>query len=103
MVVLKINIDRFVTQPAKRDPEISAHSDRPPLRLALKSMEAHTGDIHVFRLSRRFQQLQDTNALPQVLGPNPAACSSGADLLQSLVAEAPNHPFKLPDPGRCVN
>jgi hypothetical protein len=35
-------------------------------------VEAKARDIHVRRLSRYFQQLQDTHALPDMIGADPA-------------------------------
>jgi len=47
-------------------------SDQPNvIRAALRAVEAKTCDIHVFRLLGCAQQLQDTHALPNMIGAYP--------------------------------
>jgi hypothetical protein len=54
-------------------------------------VEVKAGDVQLLRLACHFQQLQDSNALSDMIGANPAGPASEVKLLQSLVPESADH------------
>ena len=91
MIVLEIDIQGGFALPAKSDPIIPGRAQRPPLRLTLQAVKVKARYIQFFRLTRHFQQLQDANALPEMIGSNPAGLAGEINLLQSLVPELADH------------
>jgi len=87
MVVFKIDIQSVFARPAEGDPEISGHAHRPALRAALQAVEAIPGDVQVFGPPRRFQQLEDAHAFPDVVGANPARLASEVKLFKTFMPE----------------
>jgi len=72
MVVLEIDIQGGFARPAEGDPVIPGHPQRPSFRFAFEAVEVKTGDVQLLRLTCDFQQLQDANALPNMIGADPA-------------------------------
>jgi hypothetical protein len=61
----------------------------------LKAVETKTCDIHVLRLPRYFQQLQDTHALPDVIGTDPACLAGELNLFKPFMSEATDRSFSV--------
>jgi len=95
MVVFKIDIQSAFARPAKSDPVIPGHAYRPAFRVALQAVKAKACDVHVFGLARYFQQLQDTHALPDMTGADPARPAGAVNLRKPFMAEAANHRFSV--------
>src|ERR1035437_778360 len=91
MVILEINIDGRFLRPAEGDPVISGHPQRPAFRFALQAVEVKAGDVQLLRLTCDFQQLQDANALSEMIGANPAGLAGEVNLFKSLVPELADH------------
>ncbi len=91
MIVLEIDIQGGFTRPAEGDPVIPAHAHRPSFRFALQTVEVEAGDIQLLRQARDFKQLQNANALPDVIGANPASLASEVNLFKPLVPERADH------------
>ena len=95
MVIFKIDIQGVFTRPTESNPVIPGHAHRPAFRFALQALEAKARDVHVFRLSRHFQQLQDTHTLPDMIGTDPACRAGAVDLFKPFVPEAADHLFSV--------
>ena len=91
MVILEIDVYGGFVVPAEGDPVISCHPHRPSFRFALQAVEVKTGDVQLLRMTCDFQQLQDANALPDMIGANPAGCAGEVNLFKSLVPEPVDH------------
>ena len=91
MVVFKIDIQSIFARPAESDPVIPSHAHRPAFRPALQAVEAKASDVHVLRLRRHFQKLQDANALPDMIGADPACLAGTVDLFKPFMPEAADH------------
>jgi hypothetical protein len=91
MIVLEIDIQGGFTSPAEGNPVIPAHPHRPSFRFALQAVEVEAGDIQLLRQARDFKQLQNANALPYLIGANPASLAGEVNLLKPLVPERANH------------
>ena len=63
-----------------------------PRKSALQAVETKASDVHVFRLHRYFQQLQDSHALPNMSGSNPACLAGEVNFLKPFMPEAADHP-----------
>src|SRR6266404_1763870 len=77
------------------DPVIPGYAHRPAFRAALQAVKAKTRDVHVLRLPRYFQQLQDAHALPEMAGADPARLAGTVDLFKPPVPEATDHSFSV--------
>jgi len=91
MVVLEIDIQGGFARPAEGDPVIPGHPHRPTFRFALQAVEVKTGDVQLLRTTCYFQQLQDANALSDMIGANPASLAGEINLFKSLVSELADH------------
>ena len=91
MVVLEIDILGGFVLPAKGDPVVPGYPYRPSFRFALQAVEVKAGDIHLLGQTGDFQQLQDANALPDMIGANPAGLAGEVNLFKPLVPERPDH------------
>jgi hypothetical protein len=54
-------------------------------------MKAKPGDVHVFRLHRDVQKLQDAEAFSGIFGSDPARFSRQMEIFEAFVAEASDH------------
>src|SRR6266852_9025915 len=95
MIVFKIDIQSAFARPAESDPVIPSHAHRPAFRFALQAVETKACDVHVLRLPRYFQQLQDAHALPDMIGADPACLTCAVDLFKPLMPEATDHSFSV--------
>jgi hypothetical protein len=95
VVILKINLQGVFACPAERDPVIPGDAHRPALWAAVQAVEAKACDVHILGPSRYFQQLQDTHALPDLIGADPARLASEVDLFEPLMTEAPDYCFSV--------
>ena len=95
MVVLKIDIQSVLTRPAESDPAIPSHAHGPAFRLAFEAVEAKARDVHVLRPPRHLQQLQDTHALPDLAGADPARLAGEVNLLKPFVPETADHSLSV--------
>ena len=95
MVILKIDIQGCFVLPAEGDPVISGYPQRPSFRFALQAVEVKAGDVQLLRLTCDFQQLQDANALSDMIGANPAGCAGEINLFKSLVPERADHSWSV--------
>src|ERR1017187_5296627 len=91
MVVFIVYVHGALAQPAEGNAIVSGHPHRPALLTAMQPVEAKAGDVHVFRSLGHFQQLQDSCALPDLAGANPAGLAREIKLLKPLMPEAANH------------
>jgi hypothetical protein len=91
MVVFKIDIQSAFARPAESDPVIPSHAHRPAFRPAVQAVESEILQLHILRLPRYFQQLQDALALPDMIGADPARLAGAVDLFKPLVPEAAVH------------
>jgi hypothetical protein len=57
----------------------------------LQAVKAKACDVHVLRLLRYVQQLQDTHALPDLIGANPACLRGEMNLFKPFMSEATDH------------
>src|SRR5271157_961614 len=94
VVVLKIDIHSVLARPAESDAVIPAHAQRPAFRTTLQSVKTKACDVQVLRPLRHFQQLQDTHALPDVIGADPACLAGAVDLFKPFMPEAADHFFQ---------
>jgi len=82
--ILKIDVQCGFVVPAEGDPIIPGYPHRPSFRFAFQAMEVKPGYVQLIGLACDFQQLQDANALPDMIGANPAGCAGDVNLLKSL-------------------
>jgi hypothetical protein len=61
----------------------------------LQSVEAKARDVYVRRLHRCFQQLQDTHALPDTIGADPACLAAEVNFFKPFMSEAADHSFSV--------
>jgi hypothetical protein len=94
MVILEIDFGRALARPAERDPEIGADADGPPPGAPAQGVEPVSRDIHVLRLCRGFERLENTHAFADVFCANPPGTAGSLDLFETLVPEAGDHTFK---------
>jgi hypothetical protein len=85
MVIFQIDVYRLLARPPKRDSKACRHAHRPPLWTAVQTMKPKSCDVHVFRLLRDFKQLQNSDALPDLIRPDAACPAVGIKLLESFV------------------
>ena len=91
MVILEIDIHGGFARPAEGDPVIPGHTQRPSSWFALQAVEVKAGDVQLLRLTCGLHQLQDTNALSDMIWANPAGFACEINLLKSLVPERADH------------
>ena len=70
MVIFKVYILAGLARPAERDAVVSAHSDGPSLRAAVKGMKPVPDDVHICGFDGHFQRLEDSDALSDIFGSN---------------------------------
>jgi hypothetical protein len=56
-------------------------------------VKAKARNVHVVRLLRHFQQLQDANTLPAMDGTDAAGVAGAVDLFNTFLPEAADHSF----------
>jgi hypothetical protein len=54
-------------------------------------VEAKAGDVHIPRLPCYFHQLQDTHALPDLIGADPARPAGQVNFFKPFMPEAADH------------
>src|ERR1035438_6088619 len=91
MVVFIIDIQCVFARPSESDPVIPRHPHRPAFRVALQAVKAKACDVHVLRSLRYVQQLQDTHALPDLIGADPACLCGEMNLFKPFMSEAADH------------
>src|SRR6266849_6212352 len=99
MIVFKIDIQSIFARPAESDPVIPSHAHRPAFRPALQAVEAKACNVHILRLPRYFQQLQDALALPDIIGADPARLAGAVDLSSPWCRKPPSTTASSAQPG----
>jgi hypothetical protein len=87
MIVFKIDSQGVFARPAESDPVIPGHAYRPAFWVALQAVEVKACDIHILGPLRYLQQLQDSNALPDMFGTDPAGLAGEVKFFEPFVPE----------------
>jgi len=58
-------------------------------------VEAKARDVHVLRLRRYFQQLQDTHALPDMFGADPTGLAGEVNFFKPFMSEVADPSFSV--------
>ncbi len=72
MVIFKIDSIRGFTGPAERDAIVTCNTHAPFPGVALKAVEPVACYVHLIRLRRYVQRLQDTRAFLDIFSADPA-------------------------------
>src|SRR6266700_5153243 len=91
MVVFQVDVHGLFARPSKSDPIIPAHPYRPTLRFAAQTVKVKADDIEIFGLKCYVQQLNDSHALPDHVGTDPAGPAVPVKLFKRFVFEAADH------------